>query len=461
MNKQKGQSLLEVLIGIAIATIFIAGSVGVIIASLRIGAQNKFSQIASELNHELAERVTVFAANDWGQISALNEDTDYYLQESGSFFSAQTGSEAIVVEGKSFSRDFQLSAVSRDLNNAIVSSGGSDDPATKLVTITTSWTDNGEESELSFHRYITRRHGLQVFHQTNWEEGPDVEGPVPTPGISFSSSTNIHYASSGFIIIADFAGQSTSSDSNINSTDHWAWNDLIGWIDFNTGTVVVSSTVLQGYASSGVGQIAFDCASSPSESCAVSYQVSNDGSGNLSGWAWNDLIGWISFSSSSPSYQVSIDPDSGEFSGWAWNNIVGWISFNCADPGICATSDYKVKTSWGPGVLSSDLTSSIFDTTESDGAAFHTIMWQGSQPTGTVVKFQLASSNNPSSTWNYLGPDGTGTSYYQPIGADIQTPIKKAYHNDQRYIRYKVFLESDQSRTKTPTVHDIIISWTR
>lgn len=70
---------------------------------------------------------------------------------------------------------------------------------------------------------------------------------------------------------------------------------------------------------------------------------------NVSGWAWNSNVGWISFNSTgcdadcngSPcthdgtcplsgdykDYGVSIDPSTGEFSGYAWNNNVGWISF--------------------------------------------------------------------------------------------------------------------------------------
>jgi hypothetical protein len=127
--------------------------------------------------------------------------------------------------------------------------------------------------------------------------------------------------------------------TNINSSavQHSAWNDQIGWIDFyTTGNVTVASAQLTGYASSSAGIIALNCATSPSGSCAINYGVSNDGAGNLSGWAWNDEIGWISFywgnASASPaastttlckSYSgycgVTID-GTGAFHGWAWND---------------------------------------------------------------------------------------------------------------------------------------------
>ena len=176
--------------------------------------------------------------------------------------------------------------------------------------------------------------------------------------------------------------------TNIDATYKYAWNDVIGWIDFySTGNVNVSSTQLTGCATSSVGFIALDCATSPSPPAGCSttfsnWKVTNDGGGNLTGWAYNDAIGWISFdsgtASSSYAYQVTVNTSTGDFSGWAWNDIVGWISFNCLQPNICATSNYKVKTSWVVlGALTADLTSSVFDTGVSTGVAINTIMWQG------------------------------------------------------------------------------------
>lgn len=255
--------------------------------------------------------------------------------------------------------------------------------------------------------------------------------------------------------------------TNIDSTYRYAWNDVIGWIDFyQTGNVNVTSTQLIGYATSSVGFIALDCATSPNaDICATSnFKVSNDGSGNLTGWAYNDAIGWISFDSgtatSSYAYQVTVNNSTGDFSGWAWNDIVGWISFNCLQPDICATSNYKVKTSWTTTPATATLTSSVFDTGVLTGVAINTIMWQGSQPTGTSVKFQIASSNS-TSTWTYLGPGGSSvqSDVYQPISYNVPSQINLAYHNNHRYFRYKIFLESNAGQTLSPRVDDVIINW--
>jgi hypothetical protein len=52
---------------------------------------------------------------------------------------------------------------------------------------------------------------------------------------------------------------------------------------------------------------------------------------NVSGWAWSENIGWISFNNTSgggpTSYGVNIDSSSGNFSGYAWSENIGWVSF--------------------------------------------------------------------------------------------------------------------------------------
>jgi len=75
-----------------------------------------------------------------------------------------------------------------------------------------------------------------------------------------------------------------------------------------------------------------------------------DSDDNVSGWAWSENVGWISFNCSNPeisecgssNYGVNIDPVTGELSGYAYYDIddpstgvheTGWISFNRADTG--------------------------------------------------------------------------------------------------------------------------------
>lgn len=68
------------------------------------------------------------------------------------------------------------------------------------------------------------------------------------------------------------------------------------------------------------------------------------------------------------------------------------------------------------------------------------------------MKFQLA-SNNDNATWNYVGPDGTGGSYYTTSGAQIS-----GGHSGNRYLRYKAFMSTTDAGA-TPSLDDIEIEF--
>lgn len=297
----------------------------------------------------------------------------------------------------------------------------------------------------------------------------------------------------GSLLVSEYVFAST----NISSAplEHWAWNDNVGWINFHsTGTVNVLANQLQGFADSPIGRVSFDCASGPPGStCAIDYRVLNDGAGNLSGWAWSDAIGWISFACHNPqtggvspdfscawsNYRVIVSPTTGEFSGWAWNDTIGWISFSCANTGTCPTSNYRVITTWRAGPATAELISSTFDTQRPGGAAYNHIVWRGALNGGAVM-FQLATANCPNGATNppdcnlnvgwgggktsgdgaFLGPDGTLGSWYNPGGPEIAVNIvNQATHNNRRFYRYRMRLESNLLRTASPTVEDVVVNW--
>lgn len=101
------------------------------------------------------------------------------------------------------------------------------------------------------------------------------------------------------------------------------------------------------------------------------------------------------------------------------------------------------------------LISSTFDTGTSSN--FQQILWQPqTQPpaTGsTSVRMQIA-TNNDDTTWNFKGPDGSASSYYDTTHQDIFSG-----HTGDRYLRYKLFLET-ASTTWTPTVSDVSFTLT-
>lgn len=112
------------------------------------------------------------------------------------------------------------------------------------------------------------------------------------------------------------------------------------------------------------------------------------------------------------------------------------------------------STGGGSYVPSGSLISSTFDTGSTSN--FYDLSWvPGSQPVGTgtdSVKFQIA-GNNDNLTWNFVGPDGTATSYYTGTNFDLGN------QNGNRYLRYKAFLSTSDTSV-TPSLTDVSFTYT-
>lgn len=119
--------------------------------------------------------------------------------------------------------------------------------------------------------------------------------------------------------------------------------------------------------------------------------------------------------------------------------------------------EVKLTNIFGEYQTPGELISSTFDT---GGAAnFYQISWNpgglspdlGAHP----VSFQFASGNDPATTtWNFLGPDGTSGSFYTTLDQNIA-----ATHSGDRYFRYKMFLQT-ASTTLSPSVSDVSATFT-
>lgn len=144
-----------------------------------------------------------------------------------------------------------------------------------------------------------------------------------------------------------------------------------------------------------------------------------------------------------------------------WNGGSGQISWLDAtqyftDSGINTTDIPLAMRLLNDGtntlVNSGFLDSSTFDT-GSSSTAYTTINWQPtSQDPAATAKFQIA-TNNDNTTWNYIGPDGTNSSYYMTSGESISST-----NNGNRYIRYRAYLSTTDT-TKNPTITSIGINY--
>lgn len=106
-------------------------------------------------------------------------------------------------------------------------------------------------------------------------------------------------------------------------------------------------------------------------------------------------------------------------------------------------------TSYAPA---GSLISSTFDSGTAI-TAYTTLTWQPtSQDPATVLKFQVA-TNNDNLTWNFMGPDNTGNTYYTVPGTTLSSA-----NNGRRYIRYKAFLSTTDT-SKTPVLTSVNINY--
>ncbi len=69
-----------------------------------------------------------------------------------------------------------------------------------------------------------------------------------------------------------------------------------------------------------------------------------------------------------------------------------------------------------------------------------------------ALRFQLA-ANNDNATWNWIGPDGTPSSYFTAPGQTVPAAL-----NGHQYLRYKVYLSTTDSKY-TPTLQDVTIGF--
>lgn len=115
-----------------------------------------------------------------------------------------------------------------------------------------------------------------------------------------------------------------ASTGTIDSTNKWAWGSNTGFLNFNAtnGNVQVSDSALTGDVwSDTYGWINL----APAQA-----GVHNDGTGVLSGNAWGQNTGYISFGG------VSIN-SSGVFTGTAAGTIIGALTFDCTNCHVVTT----------------------------------------------------------------------------------------------------------------------------
>lgn len=131
IKMQKGQTLIELLITIALAAILMPALLGGFAIARSGRAQQEQRIAAVSLAKESEEAVRVVAANSWSNM----KDGTYHATPSGTTWVLASGSAQI----NGFTRSIEISSVNRDLSGNITIVGGSLDPSTKKISISVSW----------------------------------------------------------------------------------------------------------------------------------------------------------------------------------------------------------------------------------------------------------------------------------------------------------------------------------
>ncbi len=76
------------------------------------------------------------------------------------------------------------------------------------------------------------------------------------------------------------------------------------------------------------------------------------------------------------------------------------------------------------------------------------------QPASTTVRLQIATATSSNAEWNFVGPDGTGATFYTDNMITISS-----IHDDEQFMRYRVYLDTTNPLV-TPLVSDISFIYT-
>ena len=173
----RGQSLVELLIAIGIATIVMLVSIVLLRFLLRLSTYDPVAQSGTFLSKELMDQVTGTVEGSWGAIGNTTAGTQYRLNATSGGFVVAAGTEVKIVNAISYTRYFTVDPVLRDATDAIATVG-TNDPSTKKVTVVVTWAQQGQPQTVSVEKYFTRTRN-EVLWQTDWVGGPTCSADDP------------------------------------------------------------------------------------------------------------------------------------------------------------------------------------------------------------------------------------------------------------------------------------------
>ncbi|TAN33428.1 hypothetical protein EPN28_02670, partial [Patescibacteria group bacterium] len=164
---------------------------------------------------------------------------------------------------------------------------------------------------------------------------------------------------------------------------------------------------------------------------------------------------------------VTNDPNTKKYSlannSWAnlgTDNIWNPFIKNHSDSEIYRINGGYTSNGFGKFVLSNQAFQSSGNFTsasiDAKGATYDGFFWSPTNtpsPAGAgALKFQVA-ANNDNSTWNFIGPDGTGSTYFTVTSSSLPVSV-----NNNRYFKYKAYLQT-ASTTVSPALYNVTLNY--
>lgn len=197
VSSSSGQSLIGILLTIAIGALVLVLGAQIIQTSLKVSESTRQKNVAYQLAQESFEATKAIAQEDWHLIYDATVDQEYYLDNSEGKWALSTNTDyKTFTFGKdTFSRWIVFNNVSRDASGDIeaVYNADRDDPSTRKVAV--SVTLNSIQ-KINWSYYLTRWEN-EIVNQSNWEGDSGEEGPVTSFGSDYFGSENTDIGESG------------------------------------------------------------------------------------------------------------------------------------------------------------------------------------------------------------------------------------------------------------------------
>ena len=444
---QKGFVLLEVLLAAALLGAILVPILNLLVASLESSWFAAREIKAQALVREGWEALRSVRERNWLEIN----DGNYALDVSSGTWelvSSPTGEDI-----GPFNRQLVIEPAYRNESGEIVESGGTEDLATKKVTIEVSWWAL-RNRQISLATYLTRHLDNLIWFQTTQVEFDQGE-------TQYTETTD---EVDGEVQLEGGCDESPEGPKIYDEQWYNTWyifpsaaND-IRVIDSTEGEVYEGETALEVINYNGadtklrnkdqictLGFTRFEFWAYTNASVEQSFGIHGEWGGSfveivIPSQEWTFVS--LEYSEVSGDDGVNLD-------------FLFFKPFNIEAGSALYLDNITLAGGQGGYYLMGTFTSSVFDAQRE--TTFNRISYNADTLSGSSIGFQVATSNSDSGPWLFYGPGGTTSQsdlYENSTGEGIWLG-----NNFGQYIRYKAYLFANDEATETPVLHDVSVNY--